>query len=894
MVDGRPIEHENNDIVVERKDEDFGILKTTSDTPNCRTVNEDRKKSGAKSQRRVSFTGCTKTAESFDDYNDSLYEGEPTTRTFASTSGVVAAVDDAKIATPIKTPSPKKRRETSAATTTPQTAFSQERTPPHSNGIKPSASLKVCTSPVDTMEPPPSSIFRSPGGGANGVSYFEPLQMRPSSTVSLRKSHNAGPSSSRRSSLDSCSSFSSGVSSSCFSGASYNNFNIHSATASLASALSFRDEAFQRSKLLDCLEWLGRHMSQHVVHQLMEQVQLRHRQSIPSMTVTTKSSEVQIHPQFDAPSRTRLYPTTRRRLSLPNAASAPRRGSIGSSSWYRRKRSCAIARTPRRHSLDSTLNKGSFQQQEDRQQKGVLLPPVVIKSSFLSCGSGPFDDDDDDDQDGDEYDNHTSNDDNTNDCDSLLDDELDNISSSRQQHEVRRKKRLLKTQESIDRLSSNHGDAFADEDAMYMLGYESTNSESSWGGGEDVIGQEEALGRVELLPPPQTYRAALLMIDISGFTVLSVKLPLQALSKSINDYFQLIVECILEYGGDVVKFAGDAVFAEWKEQKINLEDESVDEEVKSKTVRVATACACRIVERCSDYKVYKNANVAAARVDGDKDDSNTLAVLNVHCGIGYGPLTLLHVGDDNRREYLLLGDPITQVSDGIVLGRGGEVVASPQAYKMLFGDLHEELDQRCFSGAQQETGNQPKVIFSSRQDRFETTPHLLELLPRPAGLVKNRCWTKTMVEWDIPSLLDLQQAMSRYVHPIVAEGELFTSIYHNRTAVSLSADSSSEGSASLTSRQTRQQQLQHDQQLLQSEAELRKVFTLFLQPLISLQLAEDQTSNEELMTILNEIMILTNRELSRFKGHLRQFIVDDKGVVLIANFGLRGSVLPHM
>uniref|UniRef100_A0A7S1YK06 Guanylate cyclase domain-containing protein n=1 Tax=Grammatophora oceanica TaxID=210454 RepID=A0A7S1YK06_9STRA len=41
-------------------------------------------------------------------------------------------------------------------------------------------------------------------------------------------------------------------------------------------------------------------------------------------------------------------------------------------------------------------------------------------------------------------------------------------------------------------------------------------------------------------------------------------------------------------------------------------------------------------------------------------------------------------------------------------------------------------------------------------------------------------------------------------------------------------------------------------------------------------------------------MNVTTRELRKFSGHLRQFIADDKGVVIIATFGLRGSTFPNM
>jgi hypothetical protein len=45
---------------------------------------------------------------------------------------------------------------------------------------------------------------------------------------------------------------------------------------------------------------------------------------------------------------------------------------------------------------------------------------------------------------------------------------------------------------------------------------------------------------------------------------------------------------------------------------------------------------------------------------------------------------------------------------------------------------------------------------------------------------------------------------------------------------------------------------------------------------------------------LQRVMQVTCRELHKFSGQLRQFIVDDKGVVLIGTFGLRGSTFANM
>eukprot|EP00601_Ochromonadales_sp_CCMP2298_P024783 CAMPEP_0173297620 /NCGR_PEP_ID=MMETSP1143-20121109/15637_1 /TAXON_ID=483371 /ORGANISM="non described non described, Strain CCMP2298" /LENGTH=139 /DNA_ID=CAMNT_0014237643 /DNA_START=412 /DNA_END=828 /DNA_ORIENTATION=- len=64
-------------------------------------------------------------------------------------------------------------------------------------------------------------------------------------------------------------------------------------------------------------------------------------------------------------------------------------------------------------------------------------------------------------------------------------------------------------------------------------------------------------------PSIERFHAALLFVDISGFTVLSQRLPVDELRLHINAYFKKILDIIWKYGGDVIKFAGDALFIIW-------------------------------------------------------------------------------------------------------------------------------------------------------------------------------------------------------------------------------------------------------------------------------------------------------------------------------------------
>lgn len=174
---------------------------------------------------------------------------------------------------------------------------------------------------------------------------------------------------------------------------------------------------------------------------------------------------------------------------------------------------------------------------------------------------------------------------------------------------------------------------------------------------------------------------ALLFVDMSGFTKLSTMLDVESLSKVINSYFDMIVSEVIQHGGDILKFAGDAFFAEWKVVEdpgekakastplselnaslVSLNDLDWDDDgvpKLSSCVLQAAKCAISIVEKFSDYHVTS--------VAGSSEE----AVLNVHCGLGVGHMVALHVGDykedqeeegvELRREFLILGDPIDQV-----------------------------------------------------------------------------------------------------------------------------------------------------------------------------------------------------------------------------------------
>jgi hypothetical protein len=121
------------------------------------------------------------------------------------------------------------------------------------------------------------------------------------------------------------------------------------------------------------------------------------------------------------------------------------------------------------------------------------------------------------------------------------------------------------------------------------------------------------------------------------------------------------------------------------------------------------------------------------------------------------------------------------------------------------------------------------------------------------------------------SRLHLQMAL--YVHPVVRGDEL---------AISKGA--------------TTMPKLDAPQSRHVAEAELRSVYTMFIKVLISPQLTGSPQKDSVLFKALRNVMHVTSRELDRYSGQLRQFIVDDKGwwTLFVLIFGPNAFFVIHL
>jgi class 3 adenylate cyclase len=140
-------------------------------------------------------------------------------------------------------------------------------------------------------------------------------------------------------------------------------------------------------------------------------------------------------------------------------------------------------------------------------------------------------------------------------------------------------------------------------------------------------------------PFRQDYETVVLFADVSGFTALceamAAKGPTgdEQLAKHLNSYFEVLNRTIGSQGGDVFKFAGDAILVVWPPSEEDL----------TTTTRRAAQCALEIKEKLQDVQL-----------------DNGLS-LNVKVGVGVGPISILHIGGALKRmEYIATGQPLIQ------------------------------------------------------------------------------------------------------------------------------------------------------------------------------------------------------------------------------------------
>ena len=200
----------------------------------------------------------------------------------------------------------------------------------------------------------------------------------------------------------------------------------------------------------------------------------------------------------------------------------------------------------------------------------------------------------------------------------------------------------------------------------------------------------------------------ILFCDLRGFTSLSERVDPTVLTRVVNEFFGRASEAILEQGGTIDKYIGDAIMAFW-----NAPSDQPD--------HAALACraALRMLEKVEEF----NAVMAS---DGG------LPRLQIGIGINTGTCTVGNFGSSRRFDYSAIGDAVNVAArlEGETKSYGIAILLGPETAARVSNFATLPIDRIRPRGR-----TEPLEIFALVGDeKVRATPSFRELSAKHADL----------------------------------------------------------------------------------------------------------------------------------------------------------------
>lgn len=312
--------------------------------------------------------------------------------------------------------------------------------------------------------------------------------------------------------------------------------------------------------------------------------------------------------------------------------------------------------------------------------------------------------------------------------------------------------------------------------------------------------------RLLTAPEMERFEAAVLFADVSGFTSLTEQLAqrgiagVEELTFALNTYFEELITLITAHGGDVVKFAGDALLVLWP---------TTTHETLSQVTYCAAQCALALTRTLNQYKVLEG------------------TPLKLRVGVGAGEvLTAIVGGRHGKWELLLAGDPLTEMGMAEAQAQPGEVVLSADAWTLV---SQEHITRTKKSGNSKPFCPRHSVLKDGYVRLSFLSSFLYDSLP-----------------------------FSPITPPTLSAEALEALLAYIPEAIRMS----------LVANQSAWM------------AELRRVTVCFV------NLPSLDYYAPDILNLLNNIMGVVQTTMEQYEGSFNKFLVDDKGSILVAGFGL--------
>ncbi|MEM7321249.1 MAG: adenylate/guanylate cyclase domain-containing protein, partial [Pseudomonadota bacterium] len=264
-----------------------------------------------------------------------------------------------------------------------------------------------------------------------------------------------------------------------------------------------------------------------------------------------------------------------------------------------------------------------------------------------------------------------------------------------------------------------------------------------------------------------TKELTLLFSDVRGFTAIAedFKDDPAALTRLMNEFLTILSNAIMDNGGTIDKFMGDAVMAFW-----NAPGQNKDH------IRLACRTALRMTR---DIKAFNSRRAATERLarmkarkreisSADSDLTPTkIHRINVGIGINTGPCVVGNMGSEGRFDYTALGDPVNVASrlEGQSRYYGAQVILGSATARVVADELAVlELDTVRVVGKEL-----PEQIFALVGDsELRQKPEFQSAIEQNREMLqayRTQDWTKaeTQLELVEATYRDLRLKLDDYV-----------------------------------------------------------------------------------------------------------------------------------
>ncbi len=210
-----------------------------------------------------------------------------------------------------------------------------------------------------------------------------------------------------------------------------------------------------------------------------------------------------------------------------------------------------------------------------------------------------------------------------------------------------------------------------------------------------------------------------LFSDIRGFTSISEKLSPEELTRVINEYLTAMTDIIMEHGGMVDKYIGDAIMAFWG-APVENNHQAQD------AAKAVVAMSAKLKDL---NKMWKERNIPE---------------IAIGVGLNKGEVIVGNMGSEKRFNYTIMGDEVNFGSrlEGLTKKYGAECLISESVRDELVKDEHakdfliRELDLVLVKGKKE-----PKKIFElMTQDITEEKKRIISMFEEGLEQYKKGQW----------------------------------------------------------------------------------------------------------------------------------------------------------